>query len=135
MQKGHAYPPAKVILLAVVFLALGGGALPEPVYTVHYVRSYRRDVVENNFGCGKAVAYGTYLYPLGPVDALYALMNGHIYGFNANCQRKDTYLKLFGEAQDYQQLVTLGAQTGATVEAGIGRTGVKKVIIEWKYLP
>ena len=41
---------------------------------------------------------------MGPVDALYALMNPHIYGFSANCQRPRTYLKIFGDAQDYSKV-------------------------------
>lgn len=89
---------AALLLLSIL---LGAQCLPEPVYTVHYVRSYRRDLVDSYFGCGKAIVYGTFLYPMGTVDALYALMNPHVYGINANCQRKDTYVKLFGEAQDY----------------------------------
>jgi hypothetical protein len=130
-------PPfsTNVALLLLAALALLAHALPEPIYTLHYVRSYRRDLVESYFGCGKSVVYGTYLYPLGPVDALYALMNSHVYGFNANCQRKDTYLKLFGAAQDYAQLIGLGGQIVSTVEAAVGRTGIKKLVIDWKYLP
>lgn len=91
-----------MIQLAIfVGIAVVCSALTEPTYTIHYVRSYRRDLIESYFGCGKSVVYGTYLYPMGLVDALFALSNSHIYGFNANCQRKDTYIKLFGEAQDY----------------------------------
>lgn len=85
-------------LLALLALAY---ALNEPTYTVHYLRNYRRDAVENNFGCGKSIVYGTYIHPMGLVDALFALSNSNIYGFNSNCQRKDTYMKIFGEAQDY----------------------------------
>lgn len=94
------HSPMNYLTLGIMIVVLGV-ALPEPTYTVHYVRNYRRDQIENNFGCGKAVVYGTYLHPLGVVDALYALSSGHIYGFNGNCQRKDTYVKLFGEAQDF----------------------------------
>ncbi len=86
-------PSLLLLLSALVAVAL---TLPEPIYTIHYLRSYRRDLVDGYFGCGKAIVYGTYLHPLGAVDALYALMNPHVYGINANCQRKDTYIKIFG---------------------------------------
>jgi len=76
-------------------------SIPEPTYTIHYLRSYRADQVERNFGCGQSIVYGTFLYPMGPVDALYTLLNSNMYGFNANCQRKDTYVKIFGTAQNY----------------------------------
>ena len=87
--------PTNTILILLA-LTLSAHALPDPVYTIHYVKSYRRDLIENNFGCGKSIVYGTYLHNLGAVDALYALTNSNIYGFNANCQRKDTYMKIFG---------------------------------------
>ena len=123
------------------YLALGlllmtlGLALPEPTYTVHYVRNYRRDQIENNFGCGKAVVYGTYLHPMGVVDALYALSSGHIYGFNGNCQRKDTYVKLFGEAQDFEKLTQQTSNVIEQIANTLGRLPTRKVIIDWKYLP
>lgn len=92
----HAKTHHCTILATLALIFSSAAALPEPTYTIHYVRSYRRDLVEANFGCGKSVVYGTYLYPLGTVDALYALTNSYIYGFNAGCQRKDTYAKIFG---------------------------------------
>lgn len=79
-------------------------ALPDPVYTIHYLRSYRHDLVQNNLGCGKSVVYGVYLYPLGAVDALYAHMNGHTVGISTNCNHPATYMKLFGDAQDYSKI-------------------------------
>lgn len=122
-------------LLIIYALIIGGQCLPEPVYTVHYVRSYRRDLVDSYFGCGKAIVYGTFLHPMGAVDALYALMNPHVYGINANCQRKDTYIKLFGEAQDYAELIKLGEQMHTLIENAVGRLGSRKAVLEWKYLP
>ena len=92
------------LLTFITLLALAA-PLPDPVYTIHYIRSYRKDLVQNNFGCGKSIVYGTYLYPIGEVDALYALMNSHVYGFSANCNRPATYIKMFGDAQDYAQLM------------------------------
>jgi hypothetical protein len=95
MTPPHAFSASHALLLILAFTAITV-AIPEPTYTIHYVRSYRQDLIESYFGCGKSIVYGTYLHPLGLVDALYALSNSHVYGFNANCQRKDTYIKLFG---------------------------------------
>jgi len=124
------YSHLLAILVINVSLAL---ALPEPVYTIHYVRSYRGDQIQDNFGCGKSVVYGTYLHPMGPVDALYALMNSHIYGFQANCQRPKTYIKIFGDDQDYSKLddPNVGDQIGQI----LSRVSSKNLIIDWKYLP
>lgn len=122
------------LTLIVIALALASAA-PEPTYTIHYLRSYRKDLVDANFGCGKSIVYGTYLYPLGIVDGLYALSNGHIYGINSQCQRKDTYVKLFGEAQDFPLLVSKGSAIIDEVAGAINRAGTRKIIIDWKYLP
>jgi hypothetical protein len=59
-------------------------AAAETVYTVHYLRSYREDVIESNFGCSKSILYGTYEYPNGAVDALYVLTNS-LFEFNTQC--------------------------------------------------
>jgi len=70
---------------------------------------------------------------MGPIDALYALMNPHIYGFSANCQRERTFVKIFGDAQDYTLLtdVNIVDQIGSV----LSRIFVRNVIVEWKYLP
>jgi hypothetical protein len=125
-------PPTLLLLLSFITLA---STLPDPIYTLHYVKSYRRDVVDNNFGCGKSMVYGTYIHPLGAVDGLYTLMNSHIYGFNGVCQRKDTYIKIFGEAQDFSQLTTQTNVIVDQINGAINRIPTKKLIIDWKYLP
>jgi len=120
--------PYLAILALIATLAT---ALPDPVYTIHYLRSYRNDLLQNNFGCGKSVVYGTYLYPIGPVDALYALMSGHSIGVSVSgCQRPATYMKLFGDAQDYSKIqpAMYSAMTNALNRAR------GTVIIDWKYM-
>lgn len=112
-------------------------ALREPVFTIHYLRSYRPDLIQKNFGCEKSIVYGTYLYPMGPVDALYALLNPHTYsGLNANCHRSETYIKLFGDDQEYEQLMGNPADVVKNIYNKIGRLSARqKVIVDWKYLP
>lgn len=110
-------------------------ALPEPVYTVHYLRTYRHDLIQKYFGCGKAIVYGVYLYPMGPVDAMYALMNPHIYGFSSNCQRKETFLKLFGDAQDYSKIIEINDSILNQISQNLIRASTKTIIVDWKYLP
>ena len=125
----------KYSLIFVVFAlsALATLSLPDPVYTIHYVRSYRRDWLEKNFGCGKSVVFGTYLYPLGPVDALYGVINTHQLGLSG-CSRPATYVKLFGDAQDYSKILNIDGQIirniGQTLDRIRGET-----IIDWKYMP
>lgn len=121
------------LLTFITLLALVA-PLPEPVYTIHYIKSYRKDLVQNNFGCGKSIVYGTYLYPIGEVDALYALMNSHVYGFSANCNRPATYIKMFGDAQDYAQLVKADSNRLNSL-AQIGNRNRATIIVDWKYLP
>ena len=38
------------------------------------------------------------------VDAAFKLANPNIYGFKAGCPRPATYVKVFGDAQDYALL-------------------------------
>lgn len=123
------------LLFLIGALVLGTSALPDPVYTIHYVRSYRNDLIPNNFGCQKSVVYGVYLYPLGPVDALYALMNSQIYGFSSGCQRKLTYIKLFGDAQDYSKLMDINESIISQIIQSLTRGGARAVIINWKHFP
>lgn len=61
-----------------LLIGLLAKAEAETVYTVHYLRSYREDVVENNFGCSQSILYGTYEFPSGTVDALYVLTNSFL---------------------------------------------------------
>jgi hypothetical protein len=77
------------------------------VYSVNYLKSFRKDTFEKYAGCSKSIAYGTYIYPKGIVDALYMLANPNIYGLNFQCNRVDTYLKLFGSAQDFDLLLRI----------------------------
>ena len=126
------YPQLLAILAALLALT---SSLPNPVYSIHYLKSYRGDLVSNNFGCGKSIAYGTYVYPLGPVDALYALINSHVYGFSSNCQRPATYVKLFGDAQDYDILLKDTAAVVNHMTQTLRRVPTKNVIIDWKYMP
>lgn len=110
-------------------------ALPDPVYTLHYLKHYLREQVEKSFGCGKAIVYGTYIHPMGPVDGLYGLLNGNMFGFNSRCQRPDTYVKIFGNAQNYELLVEGSNSVLDQIVNAISRSSVRKVIVEWKYLP
>lgn len=123
------------LLALVALIAAYTTALPEPVYTIHYLRSYRNDLIQNYYGCSKAIVYGVYLYPMGPVDAMFALMNPHIYGFGSNCQRKATYLKLFGDAQDYSKLLDINESIMNQISQTLNRANTKSIIIDWKYLP
>lgn len=118
-------------LVTIALIATLAYTLPDPVYTIHYLRSYRNDLVQNNLGCGKSVVFGTYLYPLGPVDALYALINGHSVGVpGANCNRPATYIKLFGDAQDYSKIEpSMYASLTSTITRTRGTA-----IIDWKYM-
>ena len=102
--------------------------LPNPVYTIHYVRSYRKDLVRNNFGCGKSVVFGTYLYPIGAVDALHGLLNPHEFGFSAECGRPATYIKLFGDAQNYTKLLKLDGQILRSMSQVLDRTRAQTII-------
>lgn len=122
-----------MIFLLIATLAVFVSPFPDPTYTIHYLRSYRRDVIEQNFGCGHSVVYGTYLHPMGLVDALYMLANSHVYNFNSNCQRKHTFVKLFGWAQDYEQLSTNTAQVAEVIANSLNRVGSREIIIDWKY--
>lgn len=97
----------KQIIFAVLFAFTVIDVVAEgPVYTIHYVKSYLNTNIAGNFGCGKSIAYGTYLHPMGLVDAAYKLSNPHMYGFNANCPRTETFIKIFGDAQDYSLLLS-----------------------------
>ena len=49
------------LITTLAFLTTLALSLPPPVYTIHYVRNYRIDQVQNNFGCGKSIVFGTYL--------------------------------------------------------------------------
>jgi hypothetical protein len=76
------------------------------------------------------------LYPKGTVDALHMLANSQIYGFNPNCQRTDQYIKLFGTAQDFDLLIRTDTNTVVQqLIASIEKVNIKKVIIDWKYIP
>jgi hypothetical protein len=119
-------------LLSLLVVSL---AIVEPTYTIHYLKSYRSDLVEKNFGCGQSIVYGTYLFPMGPVDALYTLLNANMYGFNGQCQRKDTYIKLFGSAQNYDLLMDPNPSIVDMIANAVSRSNTKKVIIDWKHLP
>ena len=117
--------PYFITLALIVSLAYPS---PEPVYTIHYLRSYRNDLLQTNFGCGKSIVFGTYLYPLGPVDALYVLINGHQVGVSSSCNRPATYIKLFGDAQDYSKIgPSMYNQLDSVINRGT-------VIIDWKHM-
>ena len=126
----------KYSLIFVVFAlsALATLSLPDPVYTIHYVRNYRKDLIRNNFGCGKSIVFGTYLYPIGAVDALYGLLSPHEFGFSSECGRPATYIKLFGDAQNYSKLLKFDGQVLRSISQTVDRTRAQ-TIIDWKYMP
>ena len=125
----------KYSLILVVFAlsALAALSLPDPVYTIHYVKSYRRDWLDKNFGCGKSIVFGTYVYPLGPVDALYGVINIHQLGL-PGCSRPATYVKLFGDAQDYSKILNLDTQIIRNISQSLDRVR-GETIIDWKFMP
>ncbi len=75
------------------------------MFSVNYVQSYRSDLIKKNLGCGNSIAYGNYIYPKGIIDALYMISNLHVYSINFDCQRKETFAKIFGYSQDYENLI------------------------------
>lgn len=121
-------------LLVICILFSIAFSLPDPVYTIHYLKTFRRDLIEGSFGCGNAIVYGTYLYPKGLVDALYMLASPHVYGFNSRCQRKETYVKVLGADQDYSKLSAFG-NIENQMHDEISRVSATNIIIDWKYLP
>ncbi len=120
-----------ILLLTIIIFT---HAVPEPIYNLHYIKSFRGDQVNKNFGCGKSIVYGTYLYPMGPLDGLYMLLNSYTYGFNGNCQRNRTFIKLFGHAQDYQEIIK-DNNAADSINQQIARANIKDLIIDWSYLP
>jgi hypothetical protein len=122
------------LIVVIALICVFATAIPEPVYTIHYVRNYRRDQASDNFGCGKAVVFGTYLHPTGAVDALYTLINANVYNLSLNCPRKSSYMKLFGDAQDYSKLMQTYTQNLNGISTTASRARVD-IIIDWKYLP
>ena len=119
------------VLTLSVNLAFG---LPDPVYTIHYLRNYRSDMVENNFGCRKSIVFGTYIYPLGPVDAVYGLINSHQFGLSRACQRPASYIKLFGEAQDYKKITNANSKITDSISQSLVQVKMP-LIVDWKYMP
>lgn len=106
------------------------------VYSIHYVQSFRSDVIQHNIGCEDAVAYGVYVYPNGAIDAMHMLLNGNVYGFSQMCRKKDTYYKLFGTQQDYDELFRKSATIVKEHLIGaINRGGAQALIIDWKAEP
>ena len=89
--------------------------------------------VKDAFGCGKSIVYGTYLYPLGLVDALYMLSNSQMYGIGG-CQRPRTFMKIFGDAQDYAEIMNVGNVVDRVV-GQIARVSVKEIVVDWEYFP
>jgi hypothetical protein len=62
-------------------------------------------------------------------------MNSHTYGFNSGCQRKSTYVKLFGDAQNYEKLFSSAGNVVDQIVNLINRAGTRNIIMDWKYMP
>ena len=123
------------LILAVLTLsAYLGSGLPDPVYTIHYLRNYRSDMMNSNAGCSKSVVFGTYIHPLGPVDAVYGLLNSQQFNIPKSCQRPASYIKIFGEAQDYKQIINVNEQLINTISQNLNRVKMP-LVVDWKYMP
>ena len=62
-------------------------------------------------------------------------MNSHTYGFNSGCRRKSTYVKLFGDAQNYEKLFNAPGNVVDQIVNLLNRAGTRNLILDWKYLP
>jgi hypothetical protein len=105
-------------------------------YSINYVKSFRPDLISKFIGCEeKSVVYGSYLYPSGPMDALYIYLFPGTYAARFNCPQRDLYVKLFGTAQNYEELLaTDPSVVSDKVIREINRM-ITNYIIDWKYLP
>ena len=123
-----------LLLTALALSAYLSLSLQDPVYTIHYVKNYRNDKLQDNFGCKKSVVFGSYTYPLGLIDAAYGLINYHQFGFSVACQRPMQYIKIFGEAQDYKQLTNVNDQQIKKIGLNLQIVNIP-IIVDWKYMP
>lgn len=99
------------------------------VYTIPYLTSYRQDLVEKSFGCNYNVVLGSYTHPDGLRDAAQILLNPYQFG-GVRCQPKETYLKIFGYAQDYSVLNDVNS-VGESLKRSInGR--IRNIVVDWK---
>lgn len=99
------------------------------VYTIPYLTSYRQDLVEKSFGCNYQVVLGSYTHPDGLRDTAQILLNPYQYG-GVRCQPKETYLKIFGYAQDYNLLTDVNG-VGESFKRSInGR--IRNIVVDWK---
>lgn len=74
------------------------------VYTIPYTRIFRPDLIDKYIGCGYNIAYASYTIPEGLRDAAFIFANPYQFGNAFRCSPRDTYLKVFGYAQDYSKL-------------------------------
>ena len=115
-----------ILSLATLALAFTPTHTERSVFTIPYTRSFRRDTAPDSMGCNHRVAYASFTYPEGPRDALYISMNRHVFKING-CGPKETYAKIFGYAQNYDELID-----AKIVASKISSVRENKLIIDWK---
>ena len=85
-----------------------------------------------NLGCNySSIAYATYTHPMGIKDALYVHLNQGTYQSYNNCPFKHLYAKLFGQYQNYDELLKNDPTTVADrVKQTLGKTNAN-YIVDW----
>lgn len=123
----------KLGLLILILIQTIMSASDDFIYTIRYLKSYDRLKVSNFMGCQyKNIVYGNYIYPQGPVDALYVYLNPNMYNFYITCSN-NVFAKIFGTAQDYELLFK--ADPKILANNILKSINADNYIIDWKYSP